>query len=418
MRKKFIFVLCILSFIISICNSQDSELRLKCFLETDSSYSTVTSESPDQAEACSLQKPEACFFPRIIGFVKNTTGLGNLIIVFLILLIIPFIPAIREIVKPKDLLPLSIDQDYVRDPRFFETQLLEELHPVIDAQTLGTASHMYKNKVPIDVFQEIKASDKVEPDHVIIVQNNMNTANKKSFNQPVYVKGKTNVGENCSFEILMVEGDITIGSDFRLNRWMSSNSRIVVKENAMLGKKVNCSGVLQMNKGCRFINLYAMPIATYDVDFNLEIDTSTAVVMPLDFTEQMTDVGDLNWYISKEVMTIPPYSMVNNDMVVKSDLVLRQGVVVNGNIKVYGKVTLEKEVRVFVELICNSDIEIGEYCYIRENLFTQSRIIVKSGARFGLPGQHKSIIGKKGISLDKNVLIYGNIVTAGEGIVV
>lgn len=412
MINKIVYIILASILFVGVCKAQDIAVSN---IAADSEQVSVSEESNSIVTPVAENLTAA---QKIIGFIKQRTGLAVIILVFLLMLIIPFIPAFREMIHPKDNKPLLIDQEYTRDPRFLDKHLLEELKPVLEKTENTQKTLKYKNSVPIDVVNEFKASDPYKADHVLIVSNDMKTASGSTFKQPVYVKGKASVGENCNFDILMAENEVTAGRNLTLEKWMSSNANIKIGESATLGKRVVCDGVLQIGKGGRFKNLYAMPVATYDVDFNLEVTKPAAVEYPDGQMTNMTEVSDSNWYVTKGFMTIPPYSMVNNSMIVKSDLVLRKGVVVNGNIKVYGKVVMEKDVRIYGELICNGDIEVGEYSYIRENLFTQSKITIKNGVRIGLPDQNKSIIGKKGIILNKNVVIYGYVMTAGEGIVV
>lgn len=412
MIKKIIYIVLAATLFVNICQAQDEAVS------NDTGIMEEVSEIAESDAAVSETEDSQTVAQKIISYVKEHTGLTVIIIVFILMLIVPFIPAFREMIHPKDNKPMLIDQEYTRDPRFLDKHLLEELKPVLDKTENAQKTLKYKNSVPIDIVNEFKASDPYKADHVLIVSNDMKTASGSTFKQPVYVKGKASIGENCSFDILMAENEVTVGRNLTLEKWMSSNANIKIGQSATLGKRVACDGILQIGKGCRFRNLYAMPVSTYDVDFNLEVMKPAAVEFPDGQMPNMTEVSDSNWYVAKGFMTIPPYSMVNNSMIVKSDLVLRQGVVVNGNIKVYGKVTMEKDVRIYGELICNGDIEVGEFSYIRENLFTQSQITIKNGVRIGLPGQNKSIIGKKGINLDKNVIIYGNVMTAGEGLVI
>ncbi len=410
--KKIIYIVLAATLFVSLCQAQNEAVSS----ETAGNEQIAVTAGADSAVTETAVSQTAA--QKIISYVKEHTGLAIIIIIFLLMLILPFIPAFREMIHPKDNKPLLIDQEYTRDPRFLDKHLLEELKPVLEKTGEAQKSQKYKNSIPIDIVNEFKASDPYNADHVLIVSNDMKAASGSTFRQPVYVKGKANIGENCNIDILMAENDVTAGRNLNLQKWISSNANIRIGESATLGKKVVCDGVMQIGKGCRFKNLYAMPVSTYDVDFNLELTKPAAVEYPDGQMPNMTEVSDSNWYVAKGFMTIPPYSLVNNSMIVKSDLVLRKGVVVNGNIKVYGRVTMEKDVRIYGELICNGDIEVGEFSYIRENLFTQSKIIINSGVRIGLPGQNKSIIGKKGISLSKNVIIYGNVMTAGEGVVI
>lgn len=351
-------------------------------------------------------------------FFRKPLGILVLIIVFLILIILPFIPAFRELWHPKDNKPLFINQDYIRDPRHFDKSFMEELKPyLVNAEQAKSRSVKFKNQIPIDYHTDLSVADSTKTGHLLIVNNNLKTGSKAVFSQPVYVQGTADIGDNNQLDILKVTGNIKLGKECAINKWVSSDGSIKAGNDVQMGKRATCSNVLQMNKGCRFSNLYAMPIATYEADFNQTQEKVLPVELPDGKIESSKQVTDFNWYISKNFMSVPPYSVVNSSMVVKTDLVIRQGVVVNGDIKVYGNVVIEKGVRIYGELVCEKDVVVGEDSFIRENLFSQSQIHLKKGVRIGLPGQHKTAIGKKGIKLEKNVLIYGSLMTAGQGII-
>jgi len=312
-----------------------------------------------------------------------------------------------------------INQDYIRNPKFFSDSFKEELKPFLAYQGSNeSARQKYKNRVPVDHYQDLTLSDSAQSEHLLIVSNNLKAGQRIQLRQPVYVKGNADIGNNSELDILMVNGDITLGNNCSIVKWMSSDSTITVGTESNVGKRVTCDKTMLLNKGCLFSNLYAMPIASYEADFKKSQDKPPAIETSGKTAESSTQVTDYHWFISKKFISIPPYSVVNNSMIVKSDLILRQGVVVNGDLKVYGKVMIEKGVRIYGELISDSDIEIGEDTFIKENLFTQAQIYLKSGVRIGLPGQHRSAIGKKGIKIERNVLIYGNIMTAGKGIII
>ncbi|MFO7659600.1 MAG: hypothetical protein R6V77_01700 [Candidatus Cloacimonadaceae bacterium] len=358
-------------------------------------------------------------FAKASAFFGKPLGIILLIIVFLILIVLPFIPAFRELLNPKDNKPLFINQDYIRDPKFFDKHFMEELKPyLVSAEAAKSGSVKFRNQVPIDYHKDLSITDSTKTGHFLIVNNNLKTGSRAVFNQPVYVQGDAEIGSNNQLDILKVNGNIKLGKESSINKWVSSDGSINASEDVQMGKRATCNNVMQMKKGCKFSNLYAMPIATYEANFNQTQDSVPPVELPDGTIDSSKQVTDFNWYISKSFMSVPPYSVVNSSMIVKSDLVIRQGVVVNGDIKVYGNLVIEKGVRIYGELVCEKDVVVGEDSFIRENLFSQSQIHLKSGVRIGMPGKYKTAIGKKGIKLEKNVLVYGSLMTAGQGIVV
>jgi predicted acyltransferase (DUF342 family) len=382
-------------------------------LETPAPTQVMAPASPQNVTA-----HQAGVWQELSGFVQTPAGFLALIIIFLMLLIIPFVPAVLEMFYPKDNEPLLIRQDYTRDPRYFDKNFVEELQLYLTDPDLHRGKPVkFNNMIPMKYYDKLSAQDAFHSKFLIIIEKNLLSGKNSKYQQPVYVKGKAELGAKADIDILVAGGDIVLGPETTVRKWAGTDHNITVGESSFLGKRVACDGTLRLAKGCLFNSLYALPIATYGADVSANLQAPFAVEIPLDQADNITHVSDFNWYVSRDYMTIPPYSIVNNSMIVKSDLVLRKGVVVNGDLKVYGKVLMEKDVRIYGELISDGDIEIGEDCYIRENLFSQSRIMIKQGVRIGLPGQFKSVVGKKGIRIEKNVIIYGYIMTAGIGVI-
>ncbi|ACK42727.1 hypothetical protein Dtur_1453 [Dictyoglomus turgidum DSM 6724] len=52
-------------------------------------------------------------------------------LIFLLFLLFPFLPSIKEYLNPRDILPLPIDFNYSRNPRYFSESFKRKLHETI-----------------------------------------------------------------------------------------------------------------------------------------------------------------------------------------------------------------------------------------------------------------------------------------------
>ncbi len=356
---------------------------------------------------------------KVSGLMQSQGGLILFVVLFFLLLAVPLIPAWLEVFFPKDNQPLFIDLTYIRDPRFFDKQFLGELQPYLnELKKLRNNELKFRGKTPIEYFNFLDKKDTKTVSSLLVINGNLTSTGRCSFQQPIYIKGKAEIGEQTELNILIVHGDVSIGKNSVIKGWLSSYGEIRVGGGVALTNRVVGDKSLSLAKGCTFNSLYAMPIATYEAEFVSRKPATVSVVAQPAKTDSMHRVSDFHWYGTQKFVTVPPFSTINNSLIVKSDLILHRGTVINGSVKCYGNLILERDVTVNGEVISEKDIEIGENCIVSENVFSQANIRIQGGSRIGAPGLYKSAIGKKGVWLGKNVIIYGYVMTAGKGTVV
>jgi len=90
---------------------------------------------------------------------------------------------------------------------------------------------------------------------------------------------------------------------------------------------------------------------------------------------------------------------------------------VYGSYKSYKSIFIEKAAIIFGDIFAEGDIKIDDDCIVMGNVFSQSRVFIGNNVHISKPGTIKSIIGKKFVELGKNTVIYGYVLSEGEGIV-
>jgi predicted acyltransferase (DUF342 family) len=102
---------------------------------------------------------------------------------------------------------------------------------------------------------------------------------------------------------------------------------------------------------------------------------------------------------------------------VKNNLRISKNSLIAGNIKTYGELMIEENVKVFGNVFSEGNIIIGQNTMIDGNIFSQGSVFIDRNSQIGNPGKRKSVIGKSGIILYRDVRVYGYILTEGSGIV-
>jgi len=327
---------------------------------------------------------------------------------FIILLLIPFIPVIVELLRPKDALPLFIRMDYSKEPRYFGRSF----------------KNILKNSVPADAspgIREVKLSrdEKVEiarsrrigigenVDHILYINGDLVSEDKARLNKEVYVNGNASIGSMNTLRAIACEGRLSLSSNVSIVRWADAEGKVEAGDSCNLGISISSGDELRVGRGCRFKRLYGIPIITYSRDDN---------AIGRHFATR--EVSDDAWIVDKDCMIVPPLTKVEGNLIVKKRLEVRKECVFVGSIKTYGDLTLEEGVRISGNIFSDGDIEIGENTTISGDVFSQGAIIIKKKARIGTPKEIKSVIGKMGITLGQDVIIYGYLMTEGSGMVI
>lgn len=352
-------------------------------------------------------------------------------LVFFILLLIPFIPAVVELIRPRDALPLFIRMDYSKEPRYFGRSFKGILKNSVSADTspgIREVKLSRNEKVEIARSRRIGIGENV--DHILYIIGDLVSEDKARLNKEVYVTGDASIGSMNTLRAIACEGGLYLSSNVSIDRWADAEGRVEAGDSCDLGINISSGNELRIGKGCKFKRLYGTPIITYSLEglcpsnsLKEDIFEDLKGLRPsmdsgnIDRQSTIRAVSDDAWIVDKDCMTVPPLTRVEGNLIVKKDLTVRNGCAIVGSIKTYGDLTLESGVRISGNVFSEGDIEIGEYSTIAGDIFSQGGITIKGKARIGSPGEIKSVIGKMSIRLGPDVIIYGYVMTEGSGIV-
>jgi cytoskeletal protein CcmA (bactofilin family) len=373
--------------------------------------------------------------------------LGIIIVIFLVLIILPFIPAIREYIQKKDDQPLYVNMLYSKDPRFFDRSFRSKLLSNVKESGINRAFRVKlsaKEEI-VEVCNAADVDDYKFGNNVLYLEGNADITQNMKFKKEVYVTGTTKLNENTIIRGILSEKDLKIAPHSTIVRWAGSEANIYVGHDCDLGVRCSCEKELWLDVDCVFKSLYGHPIYThYDENivklkleeakrseedpFKTKLETADKEEIIFDesndpltvprFDESETElhsISDTCIVMHKGETTIPSRSVINNNLIIKSKTVINPNTTIKGTIKSYGKLVLKDNVRVEGNVFAEKDIVIGANCHIEGNVFSQGSVEVGSNTEIGREGFDKSLIGKHGVTLAREVKIHGYLLTEGKG---
>ena len=399
-----------------------------------------------------------------------------ILIVFIIMLFLPFSPAIQELIQKKDDQPLFVSMNYSKDPRFFDHSFRNKLKANVDQVGVDRCFRvtLSDREELIEVIDAKNVSKFNFGKHALYLEGDAQIENKMKFSKEVYVTGKTNLQEKTKIRAILSEKDLFIGAGCIIVRWVGSEENIFVSSDCDLGVRCTCEKTLQLSHNCKFKSLYGHPIITdspvkeseelFDETQNIVAENDDPEALAKQGTDNLKDLQNGNpdeesiataeitdsneesqeydkllekplyetitfrrlkddkstithntLMMSKDELSLPQNTEIFKDMIIKSKLVVGQGSVISGTIKAYDDVNLKENVEVNGDIFSDKDILLDRNCRVWGNLFCQGRIYLASGCEIGTEGIVKSVIGKKGVTLEGNVKIHGYVLTEGSG---
>jgi len=343
--------------------------------------------------------------------------------VFILLLVIPFLPAIKEINLARDAEPLYINMKYNKDPRYFEKSFRDLINNGLETSEqfrdkelseINDVEVVLSKKEKISIISSKKIDTYNDSENILYVLDRFETKSDLVFRKEIYAKDKGKFGEKNDLRAVLGDDDLYFSKKTKIVRWVGTSGNITFQDESDLGKRVACGKVLEIGKNCKFKSLFADPIVTYKAtDFELKDDFPS--IQKRKIPDKLDKITDYHAIVQKNDFIVHKNTVIDRNLIARKNLTIKAGVLVNFSIKCYGIINLEKGSIVRGDIFSDNSIITGENCKIRGCLFSQNEIYLGKGTRVGLKGLVKSVIGKKKVSLEADVKIYGYVLTEGLG---
>lgn len=316
-------------------------------------------------------------------------------LVCLLLLTLPFLPAVREWLHPTDAVALPVSANYTSDIDHFARRL-----HVDAAAKLGLgASTGYEDfdfvHSPVERMNWGMASKRLISLGSIVAVDAIRTA------QPLYVEGDIRAGAKSAFSALYASGDIHLGAESEVRDWAHADGVLRLDRNSVALRRISAGVAIELDSENWFERLHA-PMVHFGSGNSWESTPKEAMQTPASYADLPHAVQQTpSLFVIRGDCALPPGSIYRGSLVVTGFLTIGAGTTVIGDIKarqglsvgpgawVQGALTCEKrvylfrDVRVFGPVISESDILIGADAVIglpeAQTTVSAANIIVENG---------------------------------------
>ena len=308
-------------------------------------------------------------------------------LVFITLLVLAFVPAVRELKEKEDAKELYINMDYSKDPHYFGDSFRRILTNAVEKagvdQTISEMKLSRNEDVLITgTYSYIVVNSE---QHVLLCRGNLEIEGPNTRNKEAYVMGNATMSDGSAITAMAVDGNLKLGKDVHVVRWLDSRGGITMGDNCDLGVSVSGTGRVTLGKDCKFLRIFGKPVATR------EFVSQMNFIRPVKKQEKYRHILG-NYKITRGVI-------LDQDLKIEGDFVI----LTRERVEIYGSVFVEGSVRIDGNVL------------ITGNIFSQQTIHLR-GVEVGSSDGIKSVISKKEIVLFPDVVVHGYVMTEGRGI--
>lgn len=375
--------------------------------------------------------------------MSPTVAFILLLLVFLAWVTLPFIPAIVELVRPRDAAPLSGVGNDSGDltwfaegfTRYAETSgLVRELDirygSALDEGTLAPAkfepltTFTLHDNTNVRVFRNASAArDLVSRpgvprtgdnapaglEDVVVIDVASPLPDHLAVDSEVYARSAFLGGKGVRMRALLAAADATLAADTVVLRWVHARGILRAASGSALFGRATSDAEIRLAPGVQFERMHAPRIVTGSESDEFippqPADRVRGEPWARPMTDRITQMSPDTLRIQGDLV-IPAGTVVPESLVIQGSLVLEQGARVLGSIKASRSIQLVGSNVVEGALTAREDIHIGEQSVVAGPIIGERALNMQSNSFAGTPNRPTTVTAPE-ITLASGVTIYG-----------
>jgi cytoskeletal protein CcmA (bactofilin family) len=333
------------------------------------------------------------------------------------LLLLPFVPAMREVRRKADAQPLQVVQSYDVDVRYFANTFASyvEQHFAawFNAEDVSSESGVLEDGSAYQLigpgvslsFDEAETHSQVTT-RMVVGRGDLNLPGAMSYLNELYATGTITGADEDIYRALWAGKDIALSRASMLLRWMHACGRVQVAESCVLHGRVSADQAIQLAAATRFERLEAPMIAFGDSLSEPTPAQSYTELNPEDLPMPVK-IGAGRWLIEEDV-TIPDHSRIDANLIVVGALTLGDHCLVNGSIKSRKVLRVGRGCVINGSVVGGIDVEIASDTQLRGPLVSEATLSLASQCRIGSNEQGTTITAET-IRIEADCLAYGAV---------
>jgi len=348
-------------------------------------------------------------------------AVATLLLVTSMLFLLPLLPALLELRRKSDALPLGLIQHHAGEIRYFADSFrayVKTLEPTL--RECGASGRNASGVMPdgtnylvlgngsTALTLPLQLQDGTCP-VLIASASDLSLPKDSSFSKDIYSLGRFVGGDNNHYRALLAEQEAYLGGGSSVMRWVHAGGELSADSGCKLAARVSSDSRIRLAPGCSFQRLNAprIELGLQDGE-NASHSISSISELPPSKPQRIVHDGDFE---------IRCGAAFCGDLVVRGKLRIGSGARVYGSVKSQKDIVLESGVSVQGSLISAGKLVIGPACVIHGPVIAEHEMYIQTGTQCG-GARTPTTVSALGIQVAEGVVVFGSLWAREHGEVV
>lgn len=322
-------------------------------------------------------------------------------VVCLLLLVLPFVPALREWRYPTDFAALPVLPNYSSDIDHFARRFLSDASAKLGLGAPTGYEDFDFVTLPLQGMAWGKARKR------LISRTAIQTGEPVRSVQPLYVEGDLRTGDDSVFPAVYATGDIDLGSGSEIHDWAHADGVLRLGRYGMALRRVSAGRAIELDTEVWFERLQA-PVLRFGSRPDSHVARSTAgdqtaaLLMDVPGAIQQSPL----LVMVRGDCALAPGKLYTGSLVVTGFLTIGAGTTVVGDVKAREGLSIGPGASVQGAVICDKRIYIFKHAAALGPVASESDILIGRGAVVGTPGA-PTTVSARNIVIEEGVVAHG-----------
>jgi predicted acyltransferase (DUF342 family) len=272
-------------------------------------------------------------------------------------------------------------------------------------------------------------------DDILVVEGDFACGSGCLFAREILVKGNARFGPGAQLQSVAVDGDLALGWDVKVARWLDSTRELTIGANCLVGARVTAAGIIRLGPGAQAASMYAPQVATvaWDGAFQSKETPEMAKLPVIAFSadaiaaresleaagfdvKRLIQLGSDSWLYKGDLRLLAPLRLTTK-LVVKGKCDLPDGCVLEADVHADGSLNIGANSVCRGNLISGKDIHLGTGCRFAGLIHADGSVRLGQGTRgFKDDGMVVAFAGEV-LEVERDVAIKGKLAAGGRVIV-
>jgi hypothetical protein len=355
--------------------------------------------------------------------VNPYVAVAGLILLVGVMFMLPLVPALVELKRKSDALPLNVIQQHAGEIRHFANSFRIYIHALQPALQQCVASGATASGTLPDGVQYL-ALDRCEDPQALPIQqpgaicpvtiasaSDITVPPETTFARDIYAGGQFRGGENNSYRAILGEKDVVLGRNSRVTRWVHAVGEFAADHGCGLSGRVSSDASIRLQGACSFLRLNAPRIETG----HMRGREDSLPANPEHRAEEGSETVQRFLYDGN--FEVQAGELITGNIVARGKLRIGSGARIQGSVKSVGDMVLETGVSVQGSVISGKQMHIGPDCVLHGPIVAERSLLIATGTLCGSLS-HPTTVSAPRMKVEEGVAVFGTLWAREKGEVV